>query len=412
MPALPIRNAVAALLVSAMLCACVSSPRTVTALTSANNGFATSEREKKLIGQADAAHEDMVKRGLLVTDPEANAYVNRIGARIQPAIQPGIRIQYFILKDASVNAMAFPNGNIYVNVGLIARLDSEDQLALVLAHETAHVVQRHSYKGLLDRHNTVVAAHVTDLLLMGTGIGYLPYIMDIASFSREQEQEADLCGLDYLRDKGYDGADSVLVFDKLGEVKHGDRSKSVWSSHPDLKSRKNYSLQRIAEFAPAGGPHKNDYEPFRRKLADLSIQLRLLAGQYELATDAIDFEIAQQGNAPVWHVYKGDVLREAAEHPQVAAQEHAWLYDKTLNDALKRKFENEAPLKLESALAEYQSALALDQETPNALRGIGLVAYQRGEQEQARSYLQRYLASAERPGDKRYIQNLLDRLAP
>ena len=412
MPALSMRRATVTLLSALLLTACVSSPRSVTPLTQAGNGFASSDNERKLIAQAEDAHQDMVKRGLLVNDEAANAYINRVGARIQPTIAGDAHIRYFILKDATVNAMAFPNGNIYVNVGLIARLESEDQLALVLAHETAHVVQRHDYKGMLDRHNTVIAAHVTDLLLMGTGIGYLPYIMDLASFSREQEQEADLCGLEYLHDKGYDGANSVLVFDKLGEVKHGDRSNSVWSSHPGLKARKNYSLQKIGDFSPAQHIASGEYEPFRRKLADLSIQLRMLNGQYELAGDAIDFEIAQQGEAPQWHVYKGDALREAAARPLVAAQEYAWLYDETLNDALKEKFQREAAQKFDAALDQYQAALKLDANTPTALRGIGLVALARGDNAQARDYLQRYLAGAQNPSDRRYIQSQLDRLKP
>jgi beta-barrel assembly-enhancing protease len=396
-----------------LLGACASSPRSVTPLTKPGNGFLSSDSEKKLIGQADAAHQELLQRGLLLNDAEASAYLDRIGKRLQPAIPQGPAIRYFILKDPAINAMAFPNGNIYLHVGLLAKLESEDQLALVLAHETAHVVQRHSYKGKLDRHNSVVAAHVADLLLAGTGIAYLPFALDIASFSREQEKEADLCGLEYMAGQGYDLEHSLQVFDKLVEVKHAKGGSSVWASHPDLNARKNYSQHKIAELAttPASKTHKpEDYAALRGRLAVLAIQLRLLNRQYELALDAIDVEIARQGDAPAWRVYRGDTLREAAEHSDAAAQEHAWLHDKKLDDALKRDFQQKAPERLQAALDEYQAALKQNAQMPTAWRGIGLVAHQQGDRARAQEYLQRYLAQTPQPSDRRYIENLLSRL--
>lgn len=393
------------------LSACVSSPKSVVPLTSINSGYLATEGERKLIGQSEQVHAEFVKRGMVVTDPQLAAYLEKVAARVRPALSDNApTLHYYILKSAELNAMALPNGNIYINAGLIVRLESEDQLALVLAHETAHVVQRHSYKGSLDRHNTVVAAHVTDLLLGGTGIAYLPFAMDLASFSREQEKDADLCGLKYLAATDYNLEDSTRIFDKLAVVKYADKSTSVWGSHPALMERKQYSLQAIG--APAKASHeptRAGYEPFRRQLAEEVIRSNILNGRYELALDAVDYEIAQQGDAAIWHVYKGDAKRSAAEHPERAAQEHAWLYDERANDALTAKFQRQASENFVESVAEYEKALQLQKDKPEALRGLGLAAYAQGDRPKARNYLQRYLALADRPTDRRYIESLLNR---
>lgn len=412
---LSLKNICCIVAAALLLPACAPSTRTIPALTSSNSGYLSSDTEKKLIAESDRVHQELVQRGLVVTDPETLAYLNRIGDRLRPALSDGPTLHYYLLKDAAINAMAFPNGNIYVNVGLVTKLDSEDQLALVLAHETAHVVQRHSYKGQLDRKNTVVAAHVADLLLAGTGIAYLPAITSLASFSRDQEQDADLRGIEYMTGKGYDLPHSVEVFDKLREVKYEGSDGSIWASHPDLVARKTYSLQTIAKLeknaaaSDAVAPTIGAYEQFRRKSAVLAIQLRMANGQYELAGDAIDYEIARQGDGAVWHVLKGDVARETAQHPDIAAREYAWLYKKSDNEQLRKSFEQKAPQRLTEALTEYERALQLDAGAIDALRGIGLVAYAQNDGVRAKKYLQSYLDSAGKPSDRRYIENMIKR---
>ncbi|MCX7960275.1 MAG: M48 family metalloprotease, partial [Burkholderiales bacterium] len=77
-------------------------------------------------------------------DPEIVEYLSALGARLAAAA-PGARrdFEFFVVRDASINAFALPGGFIGVHTGLIAASESESEIASVLAHEMAHVTQRH-----------------------------------------------------------------------------------------------------------------------------------------------------------------------------------------------------------------------------------------------------------------------------
>src|SRR5690606_30961049 len=99
------------------------------------------------------------------------------------------------LKNPVANAMALPNGDIYFTIGLLVALNSDDQLAAVMAHEIGHVVAQHSLKTVREREGKKLTANIADIFLLGTGIAFLPAMSSLASFSRDQEKEADLFGL-------------------------------------------------------------------------------------------------------------------------------------------------------------------------------------------------------------------------
>ena len=407
------RLIVPALIISEFLTACVATPRSVAPLSVNSRDYKADKIESSLIDLSNRAHQDFIKQGLLVNDPELNNYLDRIGRQFMPPLPDQAEIHFYVIKDASINAMAFPNGNIYVNIGLITKLQSEDQLALVLAHETVHFVQRHSYKGQLDRQNSTVAAHVTDLLLFGTGLAYIPYALDIVSFSRDQEKEADIRGLEYLGNTDYNLENSIEIFGLLGETKHRD-SGSAWDNHPDLVSRKEYSRQKIAELIKPQNqqpPLVQSYERIRIHVADLNIQTRLLRQQYELARDAIDEEIRRQGDHAKWHAYRGDALRGSAEHPEAAARENAWLYKNPPNEKLTQSFQNQSKENFLKADAEYQIALKMDKNFPSSYRGLGMIALQQDHKESAKNYLHQYLELEPTAKDRRYIEGIINKLA-
>src|SRR5262245_66319685 len=86
--------------------------------------------------------------------PEAEAYVRKVGDRLVPIVNvPRWKFSFQIVDQAEPNAFSLPGGPVYVSRGLLALIDREDELACVLAHEIAHVTQRHSarqeHKGFL-----------------------------------------------------------------------------------------------------------------------------------------------------------------------------------------------------------------------------------------------------------------------
>lgn len=82
--------------------------------------------------------------GDVIDDAEVNAYLADLGGRLAAGAQlPGMRFAFFAVNDRSINAFALPGGVIGVHSGLLLATQSEGELASVLAHEIAHVSQRH-----------------------------------------------------------------------------------------------------------------------------------------------------------------------------------------------------------------------------------------------------------------------------
>ncbi len=199
---------------------------------------ALSTEEWSLLKQSDRLHKSFIEKGLIVREKSANQFITDIASRIAPVFNdPFVELEYFIVKDATLNAFALPNGHIYLNSGLLAKLSTESELAFILAHEIAHVVNKDSLKSLIDRKKTIVSSHIADLIFLGTGFVYYAAISNLASYSRALEKQADLDGLDYLIKGQYNTDAAVASLKKLKEIKHTKEGGSVWSSHPDTQTR-------------------------------------------------------------------------------------------------------------------------------------------------------------------------------
>ena len=98
-------------------------------------------------GPGEKVYLEFREQDALYDDPEWQAYVNEIGQRLV-AVSPmaGDTFYFYVIDNPAVNAMAFPDGYILVNRGLISYLRSEDELAGVIGHEIGHVVGRHAFR--------------------------------------------------------------------------------------------------------------------------------------------------------------------------------------------------------------------------------------------------------------------------
>ena len=164
----------------------------------------------------------------LVDDPVCNSYITTLGHRLASQIDTQDQtFTFFIVDDPSINAFAGPGGYIGVHTGLIEATVSESELASVLAHEIAHVVQRHLVRQLeSDQHMSVpTMAAVIAAILLGKGnpdITQAVIASSVAgrvqsqlSFSRLHEQEADRVGIDMLARAGYDPRSMANFFETL-----------------------------------------------------------------------------------------------------------------------------------------------------------------------------------------------------
>ena len=183
---------------------CGTQPKVSSLSTALSAGYVPSEEEVWADEQANKLHDELVSKGLIYQDPSFDNYLAGVKNRLladKSIIQDAIRI--YILRSPEANAMALPNGNIYINSGLFTYLENEDQLAAVTAHEIAHVTERHSVKSLISRKKTIVGAHIADLLTGGLGLAYLPAISSLMAYSRDIESEADAKGLEQLQSAQY-----------------------------------------------------------------------------------------------------------------------------------------------------------------------------------------------------------------
>ena len=196
--------------------------------------------------------------------PAINRYVNRLGRRLQRVSE--VREPPFtltVLNSSEVNAFALPGGYLYVTRGLLALANSEAELAGVIAHEIGHVTARHAAQ----RYNQTIFAQLGAAVL-GAATGSR-LVGDLSSFgaaayvqgySREQELEADLLGVRYLKRAGYEPqamagflatmeAESALAA-KIAGREGGEPEASLFSSHPRTVKR----VARAAAAASGGQP--------------------------------------------------------------------------------------------------------------------------------------------------------------
>lgn len=151
-----------------------------------------------------------------------------------------------IQKDDELNAFATPGGYIYVYTGLIKYLNSEDQLAGVLAHEIAHSDKRHSTDNLTKAYGWQLLADV----VLGKNQGV---ISDIAkglvnlSYSRGAEKEADEYSVIYLCDTPYKSDGAAGFFEKMQQQGEGARAPEFLSTHPNPGNRVEAIQQKAQE---------------------------------------------------------------------------------------------------------------------------------------------------------------------
>ncbi len=181
----------------------------------------------------------------LLQDPETQAYVAQLGGSLvarAEGVPEGTHFQFRVIDaPGTVNAMALPGGFIYVHSGLLRAADSEAELAGVLAHEIAHVAERHVAANLITRLGTqavMALALGSDAEALAQAAARFAQQGALAAFSRSAEREADALAIRYLARAGQDPQGYVSFFDKLarpGEMR--DLSTQILSTHPDPAER-------------------------------------------------------------------------------------------------------------------------------------------------------------------------------
>ena len=196
--------------------------------------------------------------GQIIEDPEINEYLQSVGMRLASQAHEGAhRFTFFAVRDPAINAFALPGGFIGVNAGLVTATKSEAELAGVLAHEIAHVTQRHIARSLQNasKANMASMAAMLAAILIGatTGLpgdavlGGVTAAQGLAAqsqinFTRANESEADRVGINILASAGYDPVGMPDFFWTMQQ-----RSGGAGRNSPDLLRTHPVTTERIAE---------------------------------------------------------------------------------------------------------------------------------------------------------------------
>jgi len=226
--------------------------------------------------------------GLILDDQEVNSYLEALGSKLAAHSEnPGHSFTFFLVDDSAINAFAGPGGYIGVNVGLFVTADSESELAGVMAHEIAHVTQRHLARRF-DAANKMslptTAAVLAAILIGATADGSAGAAALTAAsaanmqyqinFTRANEYEADRVGIQTLADAGYDPYGMPQFFEKLQKNSklYGTRPPEFLSTHPVTTNRIAEATSR-AETYPRKPAYNNlDFLLLRAKLRVRSYQ--------------------------------------------------------------------------------------------------------------------------------------------
>lgn len=157
--------------------------------------------------------------------------------------ETGGQWEVVVFEDKSVNAFALPGNKIGIYTGLIKLVDNQDQLAAVVGHEIGHVLAQHSNErasqemalqqgmGILQQTTLGQNAAVTGMLGLGAEYGILmPY-------SRIQESEADMIGIDLMAKAGFDPKQSISLWQKMDQATQGRQPIEFMSTHPSHATR-------------------------------------------------------------------------------------------------------------------------------------------------------------------------------
>ena len=214
----------------------------------------------------------------ILRDAQATSYVNAIVRRLA-AHAPGPEFPYQakIVNSNDINAFALPGGYVYVNRGLINAVRSEGELAGVLAHEIAHVAERHGTEQATKAYGGQAAIGILGQLLGGRDrrlglpeqiIGSLGVNAAFMKFSRDAEHEADRVGAEMMARAGYDPMEMASFFDVL-QAKRRSNPNAVskfFSSHPQPADRSARIRQHAATLGGGNGRYVGNLRAVQSRL--------------------------------------------------------------------------------------------------------------------------------------------------
>ncbi|HEV8642333.1 MAG TPA: tetratricopeptide repeat protein [Methylomirabilota bacterium] len=353
--------------------------------------------------EMDRLEQQLRTSGVLVRDADLTSYVRDAACRVAGPRCEDIRV--YVVRSPGFNASMAPNGMMQVWTGLLLRVQNEAELAYVLGHEIGHYVRRHSLQAWRDARSK---ANVVSFLSLTVGLagavvgggavgsaaaggsdlaGRFAALASMNAFSRDNEREADLLGVEAMIRTGYDPRQAPKILERLLEEQAAAKASGpsiFFATHPPTEERIASLRERAERAAAVGGPLPAGAERFlARTLHVRSVLLNdeLRRRQYE-AFQVLLNQLERQGmRLGELTFFQGELYRLRGESGDEAR-----------------------------AIDSYRRALALPDAPPEAQRNLGLLLTRSGDRGAARAALERYLQAQPEAEDRAMIRAHLERL--
>ena len=204
-----------------------------------------SEEEEMEMGAK--VFEEIKKNNTIKTDHWASKKVQQIMDKLLKNIErPGIDYSIYILESEQINAFATVGGYIYLTTSILDFVDSDDELAFIIAHEISHIDQYHT---LRKQKKLLLASAFGEMMdLKGlTNIALNINLMLSAPFDQVDEYAADKNGAQLARDAGFDARRFGDFFDKLKKDQNKNILNKLLSTHPFAEDRKECMEKHLNE---------------------------------------------------------------------------------------------------------------------------------------------------------------------
>jgi predicted Zn-dependent protease len=269
----------------------------------------------------------------IIDDPEVAEYVNKVGNRIVEGLEdPLFNYRFHVLKVDAYNAFAIPAGYIFINSGLMAAMDNEDELAGILAHEIAHVNARHISQKI-ERSKKIgwatLAGMAAGILIGAAGGGEAAQALTKGSqaagtsaelsYSRDNEIQADQLGLIYLTDAGYSGEGLLKILKKMRSKQWFDTEQvpTYMRTHPAIDDRIAYLDTQISAMPkPAESKSRGSSEDFLR----VHTYLITRYGDENLVLRHLESEVKKYPQDPMAHYRYGLILARVGRRDEAISQ--------------------------------------------------------------------------------------------
>ncbi len=266
-------------LMFALLSGCATNP-----VTGGQDIVLMTEEQEIELGRK--SHIDILKQYTQYKDPQIQAMVNRIGQNLAAqSHRSDLSFTFTVLDSPDVNAFALPGGYVYITRGIMAYLNSEEELAGVLGHEIGHVTARHGVRQQTAQtasgvFGVIIAVATGDANLAKAG-NYAGAAL-VSGYGRSHELEADRLGAEYLARINYDPESMLEVIGVLKdqELFAEERAKAngetaspgyhgLFSSHPENDQRLQEVIAAAKKYQTAE-PEKIDPMVYLKKLDGLT----------------------------------------------------------------------------------------------------------------------------------------------